>query len=244
MEKTHVTLHIFTSVDGKITGSFSKAKEAKIAGELFESIGFKEDHPDSFHFDGWIYGSTTSKEFTGSALLDLEEPTQPIPAGDFIINQGKEKYFIAFDRKGSLAWQTNKTSYANQEAYVIEVLTEMASDSYKNFLRKQQIPYLIAGKEQINIPLVFEKLATIYDASNLLLGGGGVLNWSFLDAGLVDEISLIVAPAVDGNPNDTDLFDASFSDNSRPIGFSLNAAQVLEGNTLWLRYQQSDREKK
>lgn len=236
MEKPRVTLHIFTSIDGKITGTFSKAKECGPASRLFKSIGFKEDHPSSYHFQGWIYGSTTSKEFGGSSEPELSNVSTPIPKGDYIINKGKKKYFIAFDRKGTLGWKENKTSYADEEAYVIEILTEVASDEYKNFLRKMDIPYLIAGKEQIDIPLVLEKLAKLFDLKELLLGGGGVLNWSFLDAGLIDEISLIVAPAVDGNPADTNLFNASFNGNSRPIGFQLTSAEVLDGGTLWLRY--------
>ena len=81
-----------------------------------------------------------------------------------------------------------------------------------------------------------DKLSTIYGLDKLLLGGGGVLNWSFLEAGLVDEVSLIVAPAVDGDPQDTALFNSRFTGKSGPIGFTLNSAEVLDGGTLWLRY--------
>ncbi|EOH88406.1 dihydrofolate reductase family protein [Enterococcus pallens] len=236
MDKAKVTLHIFTSVDGKITGSYSKAKECKPASDLFKSIGFKDDHPDSFHFQGWIYGSTTAMEFTNHNTPILKKEVEAVPTGDFIINKGKNKYFIAFDRKGKLNWQDNKTAYANEEAYVIEVLTEQASDLYKAFLREKEIPYIIAGKEEIDIPMVLKKLSSIFGLKNLLLGGGGILNWSFLEAGLIDEISLIVAPAVDGDANDTALFNSSFTGGSRPIGFTLNSAKVLDGGTLWLRY--------
>ncbi|MBO1307393.1 dihydrofolate reductase family protein [Enterococcus sp. 669A] len=237
MTRPKITLHIFTSMDGKITGSFANAPECKPAAELFKAIGFQENHPASFHFQGWLYGSSTGEEFTNHAKPELKEVTADVPKGDHIINLGKEKYFIAFNRTGKLGWQENTTSYADVEAHVLEILTEQVTDQYKAFLIEKEIPYLIAGAETIDLGLALDKLATIYGLDNLLLGGGGVLNWSFLEAGLVDEVSLIVAPAVDGDPQDTALFNSRFTGNPGPIGFTLNSAEVLDGGTLWLRYR-------
>lgn len=237
MKKPRITLHIFTSVDGKITGEYAKAEACKPAAKIFESLGFREDREDSYHFDGWIYGTGTALEFTKHALPELKKESETVPEGDYLINKGMDKYFIAFDRAGKLGWQENTTSYADQKAYVIEVLTEQVSNEYKAFLREKEIPYIIAGEETIDIPLVLEKLSKHYNLENLLLGGGGILNWSFLEAGLIDEISLIVAPAVDGNPNDTDLFSAAFSGSSKAISFTLTSAEVMDGGTLRLKYK-------
>jgi riboflavin biosynthesis pyrimidine reductase len=35
----------------------------------------------------------------------------------------------------------------------------------------------------------------------VMIGGGSVLNWSFLSAGLVDEVSLVVSPFADVTPS-------------------------------------------
>ena len=70
------------------------------------------------------------------------------------------------------------------------------------------------------------------------MGGGGVLNWSFLQAGLCDEISLVVAPAADGNPTTPSLFSAKKGiSKDKPISFTLIGAQEGDGNALWLRYR-------
>ena len=41
----------------------------------------------------------------------------------------------------------------------------------------------------------------------LLLEGGGHINGAFLEAGLVDELSLLIAPGVDGRPDIRTVFD-------------------------------------
>ena len=133
MTRPKITLHIFTSMDGKITGSFANAPECKPAAELFKAIGFQENHPASFHFQGWLYGSNTGEEFTNHAKSELKEVTAEVPEGDHIINLGKEKYFIAFDRTGKLGWQGNTTSYADVEAHVLEILTGTSNGSVQSF---------------------------------------------------------------------------------------------------------------
>lgn len=67
--------------------------------------------------------------------------------------------------------------------------------------------------------------------------GGGVLNWSFLQAGMCDEISIVVAAAADGNPDTPTLFRAQKGlSEDHALGFQLKAAQVMDGGTVWLRY--------
>lgn len=236
MNRPRITLHIYSSLDGRITGPFSEFPKSKKAAEYFESIGFKEDRNDSYHFQGWIYGTETGKEFTDHRELQLDELSEEIPAGDFIINQGKEKYYISFDRYGKLAWDKNTTSYADVEAHVIEVLTEQASDQYKGFLRKLCIPYIVAGKKEIDIPKVLSKLKVEYGLDNLLLGGGGVLNWSFISEGFCDEVSMIVAPSIDGKADSARLFNSRFNNNPQTLGFKLKSIEVFEEDILWIKY--------
>ena len=70
-----------------------------------------------------------------------------------------------------------------------------------------------------------------------MLGGGGVLNWSFLQAGLCDEVSIVLAPAADGS-NDTPALFAVCDGLSAdiPVSFQLQQVEVLEDSVVWLRY--------
>ncbi|MCY1683629.1 dihydrofolate reductase family protein [Kocuria sp. SL71] len=71
----------------------------------------------------------------------------------------------------------------------------------------------------------------------LILGGGGTLNWSMVRDGLCDEISIVMMPLADGETDTNSLFEASSEHSSPlPIGFALKGVEPLEDGSLWLRY--------
>lgn len=236
MNRPRVTLHIFTSLDGKITGKFSQAPEAKGAEGLFDSTGFNDQAHNSLHFDGWIYGRITAQTGFGQNKQPDLTDHRPVEPGDYIINQGQQLYYASVDPSGKIGWTKNTCSYAGQTASVIEILTGKASDEYKNFLRKRQIPYLICGETKVDFKQMLHKLAAIYQRRNLMLGGGGILNWSLIDLGLVDEISLVVAPSFDGDPAAAQVFNSKYLQDPHPVGLKLKKCVIGSGGALWLRY--------
>lgn len=74
----------------------------------------------------------------------------------------------------------------------------------------------------------------------VLLEGGGVINGAFLRAGLVDEVSVIVCPVVDGSAGAPCVFDSGPDEAgwSAPVrSMRLAHSQALDGGSVWLRYQ-------
>ena len=68
---------------------------------------------------------------------------------------------------------------------------------------------------------------------------GVTMNWSFLQAGCIDELSIVLAPAVSAEP-EAALFDRSrFLPAGEAKGVQLIEAKVLEDGAVWLRYQPS-----
>lgn len=128
--------------------------------------------------------------------------------------------------------------YVDTTAHIIEILTEKASNSYKAFLRKLGISYIIAGKDALDYSLAMEKLFDLFDIHTLMLGGGGVLNWSFIQAGMCDEISVVIAASADGSSDTPALFSTrnGFAEN-KAKGFTLESAEVKDGGSVWLRYK-------
>ena len=69
-----------------------------------------------------------------------------------------------------------------------------------------------------------------------MLAGGGIVNGSFLAAGLVDEFSLVVAPVADGGSGVASFAQADFLLHWPPAAFHLKSAQTPQPDVLWLRY--------
>ena len=167
--------------------------------------------------------------------LDKDAPA--VPGGDFVAKQAP-MYYVSVDTSGRLGWESETLVYETTTAHVVEVLTGKASNAYKAFLRSLGISYILAGEEMLDYALALEKLKALFGIETLMLGGGGVLNWSFIQAGLCDEISVVVAPCADGSTQTPALFSAKedLSDDSA-VGFTLMSAEVKDGGSVWLRYR-------
>lgn len=81
-----------------------------------------------------------------------------------------------------------------------------------------------------------EKLYRLFHIEKLLLCGGGGADWSFLDAGMVDELSLVIAPVTDGSQGSASVFAGIPGLNGvSPVGFSLKEVRQTEGGGVYLR---------
>lgn len=83
-----------------------------------------------------------------------------------------------------------------------------------------------------------KKLKELFDIETLMLGGGAVLNWSFIQAGMCDEVSVVITAAADSAPTTQTLFMAreGLSDET-PVRFALQSAEIKDGDNIWLRYR-------
>ena len=207
--------HMLTSLDGKIIGNYMGTPEASTAGEVFYDLAFGEN--PHYRHQGWLSGRvTTDDNFTHYREPALDEHAEPVPEGDFIAVVDAEKYYVSVDPSGRLGWESPELTYQTTTAHVLEVLTGKASNAYKAFLRGLGISYVVAGDEELDYELLLSKLKETIGIETLMLGGGGVLNWSFVQAGYCDEVSVVVAPAADGSSDSPALFET--------------------GGSVWLRY--------
>ncbi|GMA46688.1 riboflavin biosynthesis pyrimidine reductase [Tetragenococcus muriaticus PMC-11-5] len=90
--------------------------------------------------------------------------------------------------------------------------------------------------------LLLQKLKDLFQMDLVMLGGGGVLNWSFIQAGLCDEVSIVVAPAADAAADSPALFDTKegLTDDT-PVSFTLKNVEIKEDSTVWLTYSVNNR---
>ena len=110
------------------------------------------------------------------------------------------------------------------------MLTAQADTRYLTYLQSMGIPHIFAGDTEIDIGEAMSKLKSYFGIETLLLEGGSILNGAFQRAGVIDELSLVVAPIV-ADAEDKPLFMDSTAENYRLVD-----VQNHDG-ILWLNYK-------
>ena len=119
---------------------------------------------------------------------------------------------------------------------MVAILSERVSDEYLAFLRERGVSYLLAGARDVDLPLALEKIAARFGVRTLMLEGGGRINGGMLRGGLIDEVSLLVAPVADGRIGTPALFDVEGGDVA-PHRLALTSVERRADDVLWLRYR-------
>ena len=143
-------------------------------------------------------GRTTAEMYFAHENIDYSKyDVNDIDYSDNVIKS--DYYWVIFDRKGKCNWNVNKVTYGGKTALVVEILTKKVSKSFLAHLRAIGISYIIAGDDDLDLELALTKLKSLFGIDNLVLCGGAQINGAFHKAGLLDELSLVIAPYIEGN---------------------------------------------
>jgi riboflavin biosynthesis pyrimidine reductase len=83
---------------------------------------------------------------------------------------------------------------------------------------------------------MLDELHREFAIRRLLLEGGATINGAFFAAGLVDELSLLVAPALDGRSSIQSFVEHGLIGLADKVRLSLSSCEALEHGLLHLRY--------
>lgn len=232
MERPYVICHILSSLDGKINGPFMGTEAVGVLGAEYGKYRTK------VNADAWLYGTTTMKEFTGFKKPVLEKAGE-VPDGDFVADDRAELYYVSVDVDGEIGWESGTfRNKGRAPAHVIEILTASTQAAYKAYLRKTRVSYIIAGEKRLDCETAMKKLYELFHIEKVLICGGGVVNWSFLQAGMVDELSLFLAPVTDGGSGTASLFTQIPSlTEGKPVEFLLRETEKIGDGGLRLSYK-------
>ncbi len=219
--RPYVICHMVPSVDGRIVTTRWPAP-----GRLHSEYERTAAQLDG---DGWIIGRISMEPYAGRAALPRGRSAR-IPRTDFVARGDAPSYAIALDPGGKLRWDSSSID----DDHAVTVVTERVPDRYLAFLRERGVSYLFGGKDRIHVPTVLRKLRKQLGIRQLLLEGGGKINGSFLAAGCIDELSLLVAPVADGTIGAPALFDTA---GGAPSRLQLLSVERRRGGLLWLRYR-------
>jgi riboflavin biosynthesis pyrimidine reductase len=226
--KPYVICHMSSSIDGRAWHSRWRPSENRFPG-LFERIH------EELGNGSWLIGRVTGSEYAkGTAYPARTDETYP--REPWLARRDAAAYGIALDAEGKIVWGRSDISGDP----IVAILTEKVSDAHLAGLRGEGVSYIFAGKDRLDLALALEILNRELGIERLLLEGGGKSNGAFLRAGLIDEISLTICPAVDGARGGPHIYDSNDdeTDARAPIdAMTLESCQVLEGGAVWLRYK-------
>ncbi|WP_426199311.1 dihydrofolate reductase family protein [Pseudomonas sp. DC3200b2] len=222
----YVICHMMSSLDGRaLTDGWDRSFK-KAADERYETLA------QTFEFDAWICGRVTMQEIAHDEGYAKGLATGPVPRTPYFADRDAKRYAISIDPQGKVGWKTNQAL----DSHVVEVLTEAVSDDYLAYLQSVQVSYLFAGKDEIDLERVLSILAQELGCKRLIVEGGPHVSGSFVNAGLVDEVSVVILPLIDGRGEHPASFEISASDWKQPNYLKLSTAQAQDDGSVWLRY--------
>lgn len=110
--------------------------------------------------------------------------------------KGKSPARVIVDSRGRTPEDSRLLKTAGKVRTIVAV-TEQAPAGNMGMMENAGAEVIVAGKEQVDLKLLFAKLAKM-GFQRLLVEGGGELNWSVLRLGLADELIVTVAPRIAG----------------------------------------------
>ena len=141
-----------------------------------------------------------------------------------------EGYDIVMDTKGTLLWNA-----AGNEKPLLIVMSQKVSKEYIAYLDERNISWIVAGEEKIDLAKACAILHDIFGVNRMSVVGGGHINAGFLEAGLLDEVSIVIGPGIDGRGGMAAVFDGLPMDREvTPL--KLAGVEQYKDDAVWLRY--------
>ena len=222
--RPYVICHMLSSVDGKIDGAALKAVTGD--GE-YEATGAK------LNGDAWICGRSTMQQHFAEAERFVSASNTPAGPQPVYFARRAESYAIAVDTFGKLRW----TDGDLDGDHLICVVSEQAPLDYLSMLREKSVSYIVSGATSVDLVRAVDLLGEHFGVRRLLLEGGGHINGAFLQANLVDEVSVVLVPGIDGRHDIPAVFDGMSPTKKEAVPLRLKSVEHRERGALWIRYE-------
>lgn len=227
--KPHVICLMVSSLDGRIHPSrWTKSPD----GGPKEWSKVYEDLHGKLEGDAWLVGRVTMAEMS-KATAHPPAATSTIERPHHFAKRDAKTYAIAFDRSGKLHF--DKPDVGGD--HVVVLLGPAVTDAHLAGLASAGVSYVVAPDDSMAVRPLLELLGHELGIKRLLVEGGGNVNGSMLAAGVVDEISLLVAPAIDGALGITGVFEVPDKAGlAGKVRLRFTSVETLEHGTVHLRY--------
>ncbi|MGO4622857.1 RibD family protein [Ensifer sp. 2YAB10] len=227
--KPYIVCLMLTSPDGSLHPSrWTKSPDGTRSdwSKLYEQIhaGHKGD--------AWMVGRVTMAEISKAGPHAPPAPHH-VTLPHHFARKDASTYAIAIDRQGKLHFNASDL-YGD---HVIVLLGGDVPDSHLAELAADGVSYLVSPTSEIDVRAMLEILNTEFGIERILLEGGAAINGSFLANGLVDELSFLVAPALEARRGSDRVVEFGEEGLAGKSELSLIGAEPLSHGAVHLRYK-------
>lgn len=224
MNKPTIICHMMTSVDGRIDCGMT----AKLTGvdEYYATL-------NGLYAPTRVSGRhTAALEMADKDVVFEPDHAQAYGQEGFSRKTDADAYEVVVDTKGTLRWN----SWGKDEKPLIIITSQKVTKDYLDYLDSRNISWIVSGEASIDLARACEILADGFGVRRMAVVGGGTVNAGFLDAGLLDEVSVLIGPGIDGRGGMTAAFDGLPMDRE-PFRLKLVESKVFDNGAVFLRYQ-------
>jgi riboflavin biosynthesis pyrimidine reductase len=227
--KPYIICHMISSLDG---GLHPSRWTSSPDGDRATWSGIYEKIHREQNAQAWMVGRVTMAEMSRalahppSAPFDVERPLH-------VADRQAGSYAIALDPHGKVHFKG-----ADLDGdHVIVLLGQDVPDAHLAELKADGISYVVSERADIDLESMMATLAHEFGIERLLLEGGAGVNGSLFAAGLVDELSLLVAPALDARKGADRMIEFGETGLAGRCSLALIGCENVGDGLLHLRYK-------
>lgn len=217
-----IICYMMTSIDGRIDCAMTVQMEAT---KEYYQILHDLDLPTT------VSGRNTAElEMALPGRFEARNP-QPYGKEGFSKKTDASGYEVIVDTKGKLLWEKEQDT---QKPHLI-ITSSQVSREYLAYLDQQNISWIVCGKEHTDLRRAAEILGEKFGVKRMGVVGGPTINTAFLEAGLLDEVDLLIGPGIDGRGEMPSVFEGR--KEADPLPLKLVRVKSYPDGGVFLQYQ-------
>lgn len=185
--------------------------------------------------DAWMFGKNTLRAAFPEKFKTDDRAVAPDTPAVFVGERRSERMFIVADPESDIRFTAPTLRGDN----ILVIAGRNATEEYLAHLREMRISYVIVG-DALNLREGLEAVGREFGIRSVSVQGGGILNGALLADGLVDELSLVIYPGIDGLSGVPSIFEYMGDATDCPAQgqhLQLLSVEKREYGVMWLRYK-------